>query len=112
VLAGDLDVALTFLTPDGLRFVVHASDGRLTASFWTQAGGGWVPADARGSVAAAGTSLEVALPWTALGVAAGQVAAFVVTVLRGGVEVERQPGDRPLQVTAPDAAFAARHWSA
>jgi len=112
LLAGGLDVALTFLAPDGLRFVVRASEGRLAASFWTRDGSGWVPADARGSVAAAATSLEVALPWTALGVAAGEAAAFVVTVLRGGVEVERQPGDRPLEVTAPDAAFTARHWSA
>ena len=61
---------------------------------------------------AAGGILEIAIPLDAVGARAGDLITFYVTVGHGDVEVERHPADQPIQVTVPDASFAARFWSA
>jgi hypothetical protein len=114
LLEGGVDLAVTFLTPADLRFVVARSAGRVADSFWVRPPGnaGWTPDGLRDAVAAAGSVLELALPWAALGLSAGETAAFFVATLQGGSELERHPGDRPIEVAVPDASFAASHWSA
>jgi hypothetical protein len=47
-----------------------------------------------------------------LGVAASDPIAFFVAVYDQGIEVERHPAHRPIEVTVPDALFEARHWRA
>src|SRR5207247_5466525 len=76
LLAGGLDVALTFLAPAGVRFVVTAAGGRLAESFWVRSSGtgAWTRDGARGARAAAGTILELAVPGAALGLSAGHAA--------------------------------------
>ncbi len=61
---------------------------------------------------AEGSILEAAVPLSHLGIGAGETATFYVTVTRADVEEERHPPEQPLRATAPDAAFAARLWSA
>jgi len=70
------------------------------------------PDTSRRAMAAAGGILEIAIPLDALEAHAGDAITFDVTVSHGAVEVERHPADQPIQVTVPDASFAARLWSA
>ena len=61
---------------------------------------------------AAGAILELSLPTRELKVGAGGSLAFFVAVYDGGVELERHPQHRPIEVTVPDALFEARNWRA
>ena len=66
-----------------------------------------------GAVAAVATVLEVAVPLADLGVVAGDVVSFAITILdASGAEIERHPGLRPVEVTVPDRAFETRNWTA
>jgi hypothetical protein len=114
-IAAGRDVSLAFTAPAERRFVVRAVDGRLTSAFVDATGPAPTAGDvdrSRGASVAAGGILELAIPLDALGVRAGDVVTFFVTVGRGEVEVERHPADQPIQLTVPDASFAGRHWSA
>ena len=54
--------------------------------------------------------LELAVPFAALGLAAGNDLAFAVLVLRGEVEVERLPRHGFLTLTVPSDDFERVHW--
>lgn len=105
---------LTFLKPDGLRLSIRQQSGRTYVSFWERRGETpvWVERHG-GSIAAAGTVLEVAIPIADLGIEAGDTVAFLVGVCdAGGNELERHPSNRPIEVAVPDVQFEARNWTA
>jgi alpha-amylase/alpha-mannosidase (GH57 family) len=115
LLAEGRELSLKFFTPDGLRFSVRQSLGRLTGRFWVrqEAEPHWVDRGPRGAIVAAGTVLELAVPFADLGLAAGQSLEFFVAAYDAeGVELERHPAHGPIEVTPPDAFFEARHWRA
>jgi alpha-amylase/alpha-mannosidase (GH57 family) len=115
-LADGREVSVAFAAPTERRFLVRSVDGRLVSAFVESSdGSGSSAADpdtSRRAMAAAGGILEIAIPLDLLGAHAGDAITFYVTVNHGAVEVERHPADQPIQVTVPDASFAARLWSA
>ncbi|MEO8260071.1 MAG: glycoside hydrolase family 57 protein [Acidobacteriota bacterium] len=115
LLADGYQFAVTFLQPDGIRFMVRQALGRLAGSFQDRraADQAWVERGDGGARIAAGTVIEAALPLSELRVAAGAALLFTVAVYdRGNHEVERQPGNRPVELTVPDERFEARNWTA
>jgi alpha-amylase/alpha-mannosidase (GH57 family) len=54
--------------------------------------------------------VTLALPFSALGFAAGDRVAIAVRVLRAGVELERLPRTGALRFTVPGPDFERRHW--
>jgi alpha-amylase/alpha-mannosidase (GH57 family) len=115
LLADGRELSLKFFTPTGVRFSVRQRAGRVTGSFfdrlpvepyWRDRGPG-------GVVVAAGTVLELAIPFTDLGLAADKPVAFFVAMFDdAGAELERHPAHRPIELVTPDAMFEARHWRA
>ena len=115
LLADGLAFSVTFLKPEGLRFVLSQRSGRLGGTFSEKAPGapGWVDRGPGGASSACGTVIEVALPLRELGVTAGAPLSFVVAVHDAyGNEVERHPTHRPVELTVPDERFDARNWTA
>jgi len=119
VLDEGLEISLTFLKPDGVRFSVARRLGRLEWAFWerqsTSAVDGaspWIERAADRAAVAAGTVLELSLPTRELRVAAGDAVAFFVAVYDSGLEAERHPQHRPIEVSVPDDLFEARNWRA
>lgn len=55
--------------------------------------------------------LELAIPFAALGAAAGQALDLLVHFDRGGERLESLPEGQPLRVTPPGADWEARNWS-
>src|SRR5439155_11215766 len=82
VLAGGREVSLKFLVPDGVRFSVAHTLGRLTGGFWDRAAGrpDWVERGAGGATVAVGSVLELAIPLGDLGVGSGATVAFFVAI--------------------------------
>jgi hypothetical protein len=112
--AGQL-CSVTFLRPSGLRFVVRQVSGLTTGTFFERSarGADWIERGSRGSAAAAGTVLEVALPLRELDDTAGATLVFFVTLHdAAGNELDRQPSYEALRVTVPDERFEARNWTA
>jgi alpha-amylase/alpha-mannosidase (GH57 family) len=115
LLAGGRELSLKFVTPAGVRFSVRQADGRLSGTLWDRrdAEPHWAERGPGGASVAAGTILEIAIPWPDLGVGAGQPVGFFVAIYAAdGTEVERHPAHQPIEFHAPDATFDARHWRA
>jgi alpha-amylase/alpha-mannosidase (GH57 family) len=115
VLASGIELALTFVIPAARRLSIRQEAGRLTAALWVRQTSEprWVKRRAADATVAAGTVLELALPFADLEVQPGDALAFFVAVHDDhGVEVERHPAHRPIALTAPDALFGARNWRA
>jgi hypothetical protein len=116
LLADGQEVSLKFLIPEGVRFSVTQTQGRLAAAFWDRQWGSvadefpWSERRPAQAAVAAGAILELSLPTRELKVGAGGSLAFFVAVYDGGVELERHPQHRPIEVTVPDALFEARNW--
>jgi hypothetical protein len=115
LLAAGMEFSLTFVTPAAIRLSIRQDAGRLTGAFWVRQPmePQWVTRGTGGATLAAGTVLELAVPFAELGVQPGDAVAFVVAVYDDhGVEIERHPADRTVALTAPDALFGARYWRA
>ena len=113
LLAGGREVSLKFMTPAGVRFSVRQAGGRLTGSFWDRQDRDphWIERGPGGAALAAGTILELAIPWTDLGLQAGQQTGFFVALYdEHGAELERHPAHRPIELKAPDGLFEAQLW--
>ncbi len=54
--------------------------------------------------------IELAVPFKELGLQAGMRVQFVVTVMRGDLEIDRIPAHRPLAFTVPDHTFEGAMW--
>jgi hypothetical protein len=115
LLADGRELSLKFATPAGLRFSVRQRLGRVTGSFWDRQAMEpyWLERGPGRATVAAGTVLELAVPFTDLRLTAGEPVAFFVAVFDDtGAELERHPAHRPIELLAPDALFEARHWRA
>jgi alpha-amylase/alpha-mannosidase (GH57 family) len=115
VLADGHELSLKFLVPGGVRFSVARTGGGVSFGFWDRQPDApyWRRRGPGGAAVAIGRVLEASLPLQDLGVAAGgRVAFFVAVYGSGNVELERQPANRALELTAPDALFEGRNWRA
>ncbi|HXH24598.1 MAG TPA: glycoside hydrolase family 57 protein [Vicinamibacterales bacterium] len=113
LLAGGIELMFTFLQPPGVRLVVRGAGGPVEARLLKRGEGGrWEAGDARELLVAAGEVLELALPFSALGVRTHDRVAFFVVIVQGEVETERHPKLRPIEFDVPDRDFAARNWTA
>jgi alpha-amylase/alpha-mannosidase (GH57 family) len=115
LLAGGHEVSLKFLTPSGVRFSAALADGGLTFGFWDRQPKPpyWKRRGPGGAALVAGRVLEMAIPFADLGVdRGGRIAFFVAVYGAGDVELERQPTNRAIELTAPDELFEARQWRA
>jgi len=118
VLAEGAELSLKFLQPEGVRYSVTHTTGRLSGRFWDRHAAlngdtaTWTERGAGGAALAAGEVLEIALPFGDLAVRPGQPISFFVAVYLDGTESERHPAHRPIELSAPDALFEARNWRA
>ena len=126
LLAGGREVSLKFVIPAGVRFSVKEAAEGLTGSLWVrqnaepasrsfhsedEVSAPWLERGPDGAAVAAGTILEVGVPFGSLGATEGQAIAFFVALSDDrGAELERHPAHRPIEVTMPDRLFAARRW--
>jgi alpha-amylase/alpha-mannosidase (GH57 family) len=113
LLADGHELSLKFVTPAGVRFSVRATDGRLGGSFWERQDvePHWRERGPGGTHVAAGTILELAIPFADLKSAPQQAVGFFVAIYdERGVEIERHPANRAIEILVPDASFEARHW--
>ena len=115
LLSEGYEFSLKFLHPEGVRFSVRQTIGRLSGSFWDRRSKApyWVERGAGGTIAAAGAVLELAVPLADLALKPGDVLAFVVAVYDvDGTELERHPANRTIESEVPDEQFEARNWTA
>jgi alpha-amylase/alpha-mannosidase (GH57 family) len=115
LLAGGIEVSLTFVTPADIRLSIREEAGRLTGTFRVHppAGPHRVERGPGPATVAAGTVLELGVALADLGIQPGQAVAFFVAVRDAqGLEIERHPAHGPIALTAPDALFVARNWRA
>jgi hypothetical protein len=115
VLADGLELSLTFLRPEGVRFVIGRRRGRVQGAFFDKGLNGqrWIERGPRGSTVAVGSVVEVALPLRELDNRDGAVLVFFEAITdAAGHEIERQPAHHPVQVMVPDERFEARNWTA
>jgi alpha-amylase/alpha-mannosidase (GH57 family) len=113
LLAGERELSLKFVRPAGVRFSVRQTAGRLTGSFWDRQDSEphWIERGPGGAAVAAGTILELSIPFTDLGLTPGETASFFVAVYDDrGAELERHPQDRTIELRVADALFEARQW--
>ena len=61
---------------------------------------------------AVGDIIELSVPIEELMPAAATLGFFVTVHDAAGIEVERHPAHRPIEVAPPDARFEALNWSA
>jgi hypothetical protein len=92
---------------------VRQRSGRAIGTFWDWSDSRrWVERGPGGAKVAAGTVLEIALPFSDLHLKAGDPLAFFVAVYDADDgEVERHPANVPIDTEVPDAQFEMRHWS-
>ena len=115
LVAGGKELSLKFVAPAGVRFSVRQTAGRLIGTFWDRrdAEPQWVERGPGGATVAAGTVLEAAIPWSDLGLGAGEGVGFFVAVCsQDGSELERHPAHQPIEFIAPDESFDACYWRA
>ncbi len=116
LLASGHEVSLKFMKPEGVRFSVRQENGRLAAGYWDRRNGTphWLHTGSASFKAA--TVLEVALPLVDLASSAREplrsLAFFVAIYDPDGNEIERHPGNHPIEAETPDAWYVARHWTA
>ena len=112
VLADKGQLRLTFFAPAGLRLVVERDgDATVARMLERRAPADWRPRPESHARGAAGQILEVAVPFSDLGVAAGQTLSFSVGLYQDGHALEQYPPHNPLTIVVPGLDFAARHWS-
>jgi alpha-amylase/alpha-mannosidase (GH57 family) len=115
LLADGYQYTLTFLEPEGRRLTISGPRGTAETGWWVRARqtGPWISQGVSGSLAAAGSVLELALPLVALGHPARAAIAFLVGLIGPtGTELERHPPQRPLTLLISGEQFAARNWTA
>jgi alpha-amylase/alpha-mannosidase (GH57 family) len=113
--AGDFlrtaEIQVAFLAPVGLRVRIAANGDGVAAHVEQRSDGGWQPAE-RTLDAAAQEILELAIPFSSLGLPAGSRLELFVSVHHQGTELERYPAHRPLEISVPSADFEAHNWTA
>jgi hypothetical protein len=113
ILAAGLTVSVNFLRPAGVRAELAAAGGRVAVSLVERArDGDSQTRECPDIKAAAGSVVELELPFRCLGAGPHAAVGFVVALSRGGTEVARHPRHQPIEVEVPDQGFAARNWTA
>ena len=113
LLARGLEVSVKFLTPSGVRVSVREESGGLRATMWDRlADRRWAVRPRSRVRAAAGRVLEVAVPFSELGLGAGEPLGFFVAVYDGDREVDHQPWARAIEAAVPGRDFTGRNWTA
>jgi alpha-amylase/alpha-mannosidase (GH57 family) len=97
-------------SPEGEHQRVHLSPATTSSPSLWRCPPGAPPERAEAPLRAAFEEvLELALPFSALGLSPGDHCQLQVVIHRDGVELDRQP-PRPFDWTVPDATFERRHW--
>jgi hypothetical protein len=113
ILGGGLELYVKFLKPSGFRLVLRVDGDAIGVQLAERAGdAGWNGRLARGLTAAVGSVAEIGVPFAALKVDSHDAVAFFVALSRGETQVEQHPKHRPIELTVPDAGFAASSWTA
>jgi alpha-amylase/alpha-mannosidase (GH57 family) len=113
ILGGGLELYVKFLKPSGFRLVLRVDGDAIGVQLAERAGdAGWNGRLARGLTAAVGSVAEIGIPFAALNVDSHDAVAFFVALSRGETQVEQHPKHRPIELTVPDAGFAASSWTA
>jgi alpha-amylase/alpha-mannosidase (GH57 family) len=114
--AGDIlhaaEVRVTFLTPPDFCVRVGPTDSRIAASLQRRGADGWEAVTDAPVEAAAHHILELSVPFAALGAHEGTRLELFVSVHRDGLELERYPPHRPLEIRVPSHDYEARNWTA
>lgn len=113
VLREGASFAVLFLKPAHLRFAVHPAGEGLAVQRATRPG----PAEPWASIRSAGLAvggaiLELSIPLAEIPSDHQPIEFFIVVRDASGMEVERYPVGRPIEVAATDPAFEARNWTA
>jgi hypothetical protein len=107
---GEIDqLRVSFAEPAGFEFVVRRPTGPRPGP---QLFHNDVPVSASGLEFAAGTIVELAIPWRTLGVSAESPLRFAVELLVEGQAVERIPTDGYVATAAPAPDFDLVMWQA
>jgi alpha-amylase/alpha-mannosidase (GH57 family) len=115
LLADGYTFSLTFLQPEGRRFIVSSRQGRISGTFWrrVQNDQDWVDSGAPVAQTVAGSVVEAGLALSDLGLTPGSPLSFFVAAYDAdGNELERHPVHRLVTLTVPDERFEARNWTA
>ena len=113
LLRAGLSVTVRFLKPLGVRVLADMGQNQFEGRLQSRANGGaWTDNDPRGLAFAAGRVVEIAVPFSTLGVQVGDPVAFFVTLTRDATELEQHPRHLPIELEVPDRRFAARNWTA
>ena len=112
VIAGDQQLTVNFLKPEGCRIVVSDVDGVVRAQMADRPRKNLVPRSCPDIKVAAGAVLELQVPFQCLGASKESTIAFIVALQRDGAEVEHHPRQQPIEVQVPDQRFASRNWTA
>jgi alpha-amylase/alpha-mannosidase (GH57 family) len=115
LLAQATEVSLNFLKPAGVRVSIRLNADRTAEASVLERGATGeplLPVSCLGLGAAVGHILEVRIPFDCLRLATGAAVAFIVGLRRNGQEVEQHPRHRAIELTVPDAQFAAANWTA
>jgi hypothetical protein len=106
------EVRVKFLKPAGLQIVLKGPQALSAGLEERGPDGVWRPRECPGVQAAAGSIIEVRIPFACLGARTHETVAFLVAVNRDGTEVEHHPRHGPIEVEAPDREFPAKNWTA
>ena len=98
VLLARAELAVQFAGAAPLRYRVLNGDGGARLVREERDGGGWMRAESQAAVAA-GEVVELSIPLRELDPRPGIPLLFQVTLLEGGVELERHPEAAPVAVT-------------
>ena len=108
--SGSVELRIKFLRPAGLQVVLRMAprpgsgqDRQALAMRFEErlAEGSWKARECAGIAAAAGSIVEVQVPFECLGAAAHGTVAFLLAVNREGLEVEQHPRHGPIEVDVP-----------
>ncbi|MCC7417213.1 MAG: hypothetical protein IT176_08720 [Acidobacteria bacterium] len=106
-------VTVKFLDPAGVSFTARQVSGHLAPDFEHPEAPDGRGAGSIDATLAVGSVLELAVRFAALRAQPGREVSFVVLVTdAAGVERERYPVNRPIEVRIPEVDFEARHWDA
>ena len=113
VLSRRIELSINFLKPAATRVAVAMDGDALTARVLNrEAGGEWRPREAGQVHAAAGSIVELEIPFRSLGLSPHDPIAFVVALNRAAAEIEHYPRHRPIEFLVPDQQFVAANWTA
>jgi hypothetical protein len=113
VLASGVGVSLNIYKQAGHRVMAATVGGAIVAELRVRRPDGtWIPQPCNGLAAAAGSVLELGVPFRGLGLQAGDTLAFFIGLNGPGGEIEHHPRHRPIELTVPDAHFESASWTA